>query len=270
VKQGLAKCKVLPPKDEVPLCGMPKSGTWRVNAPWRLWRHGGLPKRYRNIGGATIDSKFNMTLNSPTNKFAHLPTIALTSIVLSAVSLALFVLAVNLHFFHPMAFALALLWTPVGIVSGLYVLFRAAAIIGKEPLGQQTRRITRFALLGAASALLSLVLIFLVTLFAPPDVQSPKDRIINDLDNLAADAYQYKVRPTSRDGGDGTYLGYQMPKHLRLDSLEGFSYRIISVYADSILLEGRCQNNQSGTIRVKMDERGTLTNWQYFGDIESH
>ncbi|MCX5729611.1 MAG: hypothetical protein NTZ28_12390, partial [Nitrospirae bacterium] len=36
-----------------------------------------------------------------------------------------------------------------------------------------------------------------LSLFSAQSVQSNRDAIINDLNNLAAQAYQYRIRPTS-------------------------------------------------------------------------
>ncbi len=41
---------------------------------------------------------------------------------------------------------------------------------------------------------------------------SAKDAIIGDLANLAANAFQYKIKPTNLGGGNGTYTAYTIPK----------------------------------------------------------
>src|SRR5512143_451671 len=46
-----------------------------------------------------------------------------------------------------------------------------------------------------------------ISMFSSGSVQSNKDAIINDMNNLAANAYQHKIRPCSMGGGGGGYDG---------------------------------------------------------------
>ncbi len=46
-----------------------------------------------------------------------------------------------------------------------------------------------------------------LSLFSAQSVQSNRDAIINDMNNLAAQAYQYRIRPTSMAGGAGSVRG---------------------------------------------------------------
>ena len=46
-----------------------------------------------------------------------------------------------------------------------------------------------------------------ISMFSSSSVQSNKDAIINDLNNLAANAYQFRIRPTTMGGGGGSYTG---------------------------------------------------------------
>src|SRR5215470_10767108 len=61
-----------------------------------------------------------------------------------------------------------------------------------------------------------------ISMFSSSSVQSNKDAIVNDLNNLAADAYQYKIRPTTMGGGGGTYGGYKV--RTKLSSNDNGSY----------------------------------------------
>ncbi len=47
-----------------------------------------------------------------------------------------------------------------------------------------------------------------LSLFSAQSVQANKDAIVNDLNNLAANAYQYRIRPTSMGGGGNNYTGF--------------------------------------------------------------
>lgn len=54
---------------------------------------------------------------------------------------------------------------------------------------------------------------------------------MNDLSNVAANAYMFRLRPKELRGGGGTYLGYSIP--------DGISsgVRIIKLSSDEILLD---------------------------------
>src|SRR5512147_1649746 len=53
-----------------------------------------------------------------------------------------------------------------------------------------------------------------LSLFSAQSIQANKDAIINDLNNVAAHCYQYRIRPTSMGGGQGTYTGYTIPSKM--------------------------------------------------------
>jgi hypothetical protein len=61
-------------------------------------------------------------------------------------------------------------------------------------------------------------------LFLEYQISSNKDAIINDLNLLSVDAFQYTQRPESMGGGDGTYDGYSVPS--RLASNDNASYNV--------------------------------------------
>ena len=46
-----------------------------------------------------------------------------------------------------------------------------------------------------------------ISMFASGSVQANKDAIVNDMNNLAANAYQHRIRPCSMGGGAGSYTG---------------------------------------------------------------
>ena len=53
-----------------------------------------------------------------------------------------------------------------------------------------------------------------ISMFSSSSVQANKDALVNDLNNLAADAYQYKIRPSTMGGGAGSYAAYNVPTKL--------------------------------------------------------
>src|SRR5437867_7065193 len=55
-------------------------------------------------------------------------------------------------------------------------------------------------------------------------VTSNKDAIINHMNNLAATAYQYRIRPTTMGGGGGdSYEGFKIPKSMMSTDFATFS-----------------------------------------------
>lgn len=53
-----------------------------------------------------------------------------------------------------------------------------------------------------------------LSMFTAQSVGANRDAIIADLTNLAANAYQYRIRPTTMGGGGGSYVGYTLPPSL--------------------------------------------------------
>jgi flagellar basal body-associated protein FliL len=53
-----------------------------------------------------------------------------------------------------------------------------------------------------------------LSLFAANSIQANKDAMINDINNIAANAYQYRIRTTSMGGGNNSYVGYAVPLKL--------------------------------------------------------
>src|SRR3990170_6551910 len=62
-----------------------------------------------------------------------------------------------------------------------------------------------------------------LSLFSAQSIQANKDAIINDLNNIAAHAYQFKIRPTSMGGGQGSYSGYSIPSKMASNENATFS-----------------------------------------------
>ncbi|MFH2004002.1 MAG: hypothetical protein ABIK27_04560 [Bacteroidota bacterium] len=47
-----------------------------------------------------------------------------------------------------------------------------------------------------------------ITMFSAQAISSNKDAILADVNNLGADAFQFKIRPLAMGGGAGVYTGY--------------------------------------------------------------
>ena len=94
-----------------------------------------------------------------------------------------------------------------------------------------------------------------ISMFSSGTVQANKDAIINDLNNLAANAYQYRIRPTTMGGGGGGYTGYTIPT--KLSSNENAAYTVGSISATSMTFTGTSTQGY-GTVIAVLDSTGKL------------
>jgi hypothetical protein len=105
-----------------------------------------------------------------------------------------------------------------------------------------------------------------LSLFSAQSVQSNRDAMINDLNNLAAQAYQFRIRPTSMGGGQGDYTTFSIPIKMRTN--ENGTYAITTPGADVIGITATSAQNSSNYITVNIDSDGHLTGWSYYGDFQ--
>ncbi len=105
-----------------------------------------------------------------------------------------------------------------------------------------------------------------ITMFGAMSISSNKDAIINDLNNLAANAYQYKIRPSTMGGGNSAYTNYIIPQKLQTNS--NASYTTTAVAAKSITFKGTSVQSSSNTVTAVLDSTGVLTSFTYAGDFQ--
>ena len=104
-----------------------------------------------------------------------------------------------------------------------------------------------------------------LSLFSAQSVQSNRDAMINDLNNLAAQAYQFRIRPTSMGGGQGDYTTFSIP--VKMKTNENGTYANANT-ANSITITATSAQNSSNYITVTIDSDGHLTGWSYYGDFQ--
>src|SRR5881409_2260577 len=88
-----------------------------------------------------------------------------------------------------------------------------------------------------------------ISMFSAASVQSNKDALVNDLNNLAANAYQYKIRPTTMGGGQGSYANYAIPTKLQSNDNGSFSV-IGSPSAIKITLKGTSASYTTSSVQA--------------------
>jgi hypothetical protein len=96
-----------------------------------------------------------------------------------------------------------------------------------------------------------------LSLFSAQSVQANKDAIINDLNNVAAYCYQYKIRPTSMGGGQNSYVGCTLPS--KLASNDNATYVLSAAAVGSIVITGTSTTAANGSIKSTLDANGKAT-----------
>jgi hypothetical protein len=104
-----------------------------------------------------------------------------------------------------------------------------------------------------------------LSLFSAQSIQANKDAMINDLNNIAAHAYQFKIRPSSMGGGSGVYTGYNIP--VKMATNENAIYTATAGSGTVSIVATSSQNSTNG-ITVVVDSDGKLGSWQYAGDFQ--
>jgi hypothetical protein len=95
-------------------------------------------------------------------------------------------------------------------------------------------------------------------------ITSNKDAIISQLSNLSANAYQYRIRPTTMGGGGGSYEGYKIPRMMA--ATEVASYTSV-VYPNLIILIGISKIGL-GSVKGTLCDDGRVLEWEYSGEFE--
>ena len=97
---------------------------------------------------------------------------------------------------------------------------------------------------------------------------TPEDRepMIDDLNNLASYAYQYKIRPASMGGGDGSYIGCRFPE--KWASTQNGTYRLTHAAQGEMEILGTSLDGR-GTITVTVSSDGRIQNWSFSGKFST-
>ncbi|OGU30844.1 MAG: hypothetical protein A2X67_14555 [Ignavibacteria bacterium GWA2_55_11] len=105
-----------------------------------------------------------------------------------------------------------------------------------------------------------------LSLFSAQSIQANKDAIINDLNNIAAHCYQFKIRPSSMGGGQGSYSGYAIPTKMATN--ENATFSVSSATATSVTIVATSTANTTNTVTAVVDSDGRLGSWTYAGDFQ--
>lgn len=107
-----------------------------------------------------------------------------------------------------------------------------------------------------------------LSLFSAQSIQSNKDAIINDLNNIAAQAYQYRIRPASMAGGNGSYTGFKIPT--RMASNANAIYTCDPSSGSAVTFTATSANNTANMVYAAIDTDGKFVqgSWSYTSDFQ--
>ncbi len=106
-----------------------------------------------------------------------------------------------------------------------------------------------------------------LSLFSAQSIQSNKDAIINDLNNIAAQAYQYRIRPASMAGGNGSYTGFVIPQKMASNANAVYT---CSPASDNVTFTATSANNTANMVYAAIDTDGKFiqASWSYTSDFQ--
>lgn len=104
-----------------------------------------------------------------------------------------------------------------------------------------------------------------IALFGSQSVSANKDALINDLNNLSINAYQFKMLPSSMGGGSGAYTSYRIPQKLQTN--EDGTFVVGTASASSLTLVATSAIGY-GTITAVCDSAGTIGGFTYAGEFQ--
>jgi len=96
-----------------------------------------------------------------------------------------------------------------------------------------------------------------ITQFSGQSASANKDAVTAGVINITADAYQYKIRPSSMGGGSHAYTGYTIPSKMRVD--ENGTYAISSTSASACVITGTSAMNTAWVATCTANDTGTTS-----------
>ena len=104
-----------------------------------------------------------------------------------------------------------------------------------------------------------------ISMFSSSSVQANKDALVNDLNNLAADAYQFRIRPLTMGGGAGSYANYNIP--LKLQTNDNGTFTEVST-APQVVFTATSVMYPGSTVVATCDSTGRLGSFVYAGQFQ--
>ena len=96
-----------------------------------------------------------------------------------------------------------------------------------------------------------------VAQFGAHSTQANKDGVTSSVVNIAANAYQFKIRPTTMGGGGGAYTNYAVPSKMAKD--DNGTYTLGTINAGNIQVKGTSTINTAWIATCTSDDSGKTT-----------
>lgn len=97
-----------------------------------------------------------------------------------------------------------------------------------------------------------------ISQFGAHSTQANKDGVTASLVNIAANGYQYKIRPTTMGGGGGSYANYTIPTKMASDDNGTYTIQTAGT-ATTIIFRGTSSLSTSYTSDCTVDSTGKTT-----------
>jgi len=113
-----------------------------------------------------------------------------------------------------------------------------------------------------------------ISMFSGQSIQSNKDAILSDLNNLGADAYQFKIRPASMGGGNGAYdnssggTAYSIKTNGPWGTSNPNATYTATVAATTVTFVGSSKTVTSSTVTIAFDANGKGATPTYTGQFQ--
>ena len=99
--------------------------------------------------------------------------------------------------------------------------------------------------------------------FGANNTEANKDGVTSSVINIAANAYQFKIRPSSLGGGSHNYTGYTVPVKMNQD--DNGTYALGTVNAQNVQIKGTSSVNTAWVATCTADDSGktsiSYTGW---------
>lgn len=94
-------------------------------------------------------------------------------------------------------------------------------------------------------------------------IQRNRDYIINELNQICKEAFQYKILPKQFGGGAGSYADYRLSSDAALT--DHAHYELVGVTPDQVVVSARSTKYDNASVTVTIDGAGRLRGWTYLG-----
>jgi hypothetical protein len=97
-----------------------------------------------------------------------------------------------------------------------------------------------------------------ISQFSAHSTQANKDGVTSSMVNISANAYQFKIRPTTMGGGGNSYANYAIPSKMQHDDNGDYTIGTAGS-ASSIAIKGTSKINTAWTATCTSDDTGKTT-----------